>query len=1199
MISQNVERDFRLAKVRRSQQLNVEPAINLSLKELTKTKKSQTKTKYVMVEESYLEELSKFEEKVRKDASELERHAMIPDTSSLAIPHVARVHIPIPSARMAVHSVCESEMRKIAADIALLNSAWIKHMKDNHYNKQHLFIRENYLNRGPLQQKALKLRLVNEAAQNWILRKERDTMSFEDDMSRLVGKYVDAQIRRRDYDRYYVLASRYGVWSELKYYRDTRPGKRYWQQVTNGALKLQKLWCHYWAITRLRRYRSARLIQTYWRCSYHFRKNNPLIKLRVKYGKRSVMKYFWIKWNDYKSLVKRIRDALKYHMQSWRDKCFVAWRDRYKSKKNRKEEILTKFILRMKNMEIAGKFLIWHNYVLRRKRGKLFLRRLLQCPHFDVWHQFTLNSLKKKKIAKDAAVIQSGIRMYLRRKRYLKMKSSKKVLNNFALIVISKGIARTKRDATIMEEFVEWKPEEIYRRDRAAAEIEKRRMTRRMQQVADKELKAGQDMKRHWRTRHGKLQIQELCTEIALGSYATDIKFDKKKGRSEAQQEQAKRDLLRRCKYLARRQEVHEFQVKLPPYLECPDPCCREVFTSARLYRAHVLTSDLHRLKVVNEDGTVNYTDVAPLPDELVVIQKNEDDDDYISSSPVADNNNRILGPTLNPVSNSAKQLEIDTSVGSSGKALESAPQLSARSFSIRSTGMGGGLSEPFVISGPIAVKAATECSRDDILDPYTMMKSTYPFCDLHLQLKNQRGVDLLRNYLIRIQGIDAAVNCVDLWCLLQEWKKNSVYSEQFKSRALNVLETYLCGDCSRPLQLLTENLGYYSVNPIQIESFLMVGKKQSKSSKNGGGGGSSKSGKSVSSPVAAASPRAQRVNIVELGYIYDNINLSMDKITKRLTCIKDGGNDITSNQFEPGARATASFWRRILGLGGAPYLKWTDEYTISPDMFDMLEWHALMKLYHTLINDEMYFTSPEYVEYLAIVMNDDKAREEALIEDYKQYRLSEILRWATSFKQQELAMSAFAFEIVDMVFDKESDMLFISQGLIGASEVVDVVRHDEQKKHEALQLTVDEALDWVFFDTMDAIYEFFVPSMINCMLQLPELRKGLLQYSGLLKDKKSSKLLKQQPALNSLDAKKAKEKEDAWFQPFFTAALDEESKSMPLEASVAVTRIQKIVRGAQGRKLAKREFAGTFFKKYVFLCLFIYSNNMFILYSS
>ena len=57
-------------------------------------------------------------------------------------------------------------------------------------------------------------------------------MLFEDDQSYLVSIYMDAQERKRDYDRYFVLATRYGHYSEegcfFQFHRFHYHYFRYW-----------------------------------------------------------------------------------------------------------------------------------------------------------------------------------------------------------------------------------------------------------------------------------------------------------------------------------------------------------------------------------------------------------------------------------------------------------------------------------------------------------------------------------------------------------------------------------------------------------------------------------------------------------------------------------------------------------------------------------------------------------------------------------------------------------------------------------------------------------------------------------------------------------------------------------------------------------------------------------------------------------
>lgn len=145
-------------------------------------------------------------------------------------------------------------MRQAATLIARLNKQWGAYRRKHHYNRPHLFLDKDasYFHSGPLVQRPLKLKLARDAVDRWMLTlvlhvfhilrlrprpanhrfptppphrktrktrpmhlsltslcaQDRDTMAYEDDMSRLVGRYLDAQIRRKDYDRCTILAAR-------------------------------------------------------------------------------------------------------------------------------------------------------------------------------------------------------------------------------------------------------------------------------------------------------------------------------------------------------------------------------------------------------------------------------------------------------------------------------------------------------------------------------------------------------------------------------------------------------------------------------------------------------------------------------------------------------------------------------------------------------------------------------------------------------------------------------------------------------------------------------------------------------------------------------------------------------------------------------------------------------------------------------
>jgi hypothetical protein len=217
------------------------------------------KRNLVLVEASKLEEYMKYEAVLRQEKKRLEDQCLL--ATAPLVGSKSSPNIPVPAMRMAVHSACEQEMKEVAAAISSISGKWEAFCKINRYDRVHFISSAVHMNSIPLAMRLTKLQSMQHESAEWRLSKDRNTMMFEDDMSRLVGHYCDAQSRKVDYDRYYVLATRYGVWSEEKFYVDSTPGTRYWKMVTIGATRLQRLWGKFWMFTKMRRYHAAMRIQ--------------------------------------------------------------------------------------------------------------------------------------------------------------------------------------------------------------------------------------------------------------------------------------------------------------------------------------------------------------------------------------------------------------------------------------------------------------------------------------------------------------------------------------------------------------------------------------------------------------------------------------------------------------------------------------------------------------------------------------------------------------------------------------------------------------------------------------------------------------------------------------------------------------------------------------------------------------------------
>lgn len=565
-----------------------------------------TKKNFVLVEESRLAELTKFENMLRDEKEKLGEQC-----SWVLNDFHVDPRIPLPATRLAVHNICESEMRKLADEIHRMNQTWTKYAKDNHYNRTHIFVKESYIDKAPLGQRAMKLKLVREAAEDWRIRRDRDTMQYEDDLSYLIGKYADAQNRKRDYDRYFVLATRYGVFSQKEYELDANPGKRYYLKVLKGALRFQKLWCRYWAVARVRRFVSARRIQCRWRLFIARKKIYPIIKIRLKAGRRSYYRFCWSLWLQYNRICRRIKEAIIYHKGNYVKICFDAWKKRAKAEVDRKNQIRYRFVQRVRNAKIAGLFMAWVSYTERRKYIKTTFRRNFQLPEFDIWVRYTEWSKMMKKLHRASTKIAAVGRCFLMKKLYKKKRRAMNVLYYFGLIVLSGKLARIRREAIITNDFKEWEPEEIERRIARANENERRRLQKVQQAMQDRENKALTELKKHFQSISGRVQIRELRQEEWSHSTNWREKFlSKSEWNSKAQ-----KILIDRCSEVNRGIEQHDFNAKFPPLLCCAIPTCRTIFTTENQYLRHetVMENDSKHSDYCHRSASMLILSKSPL----------------------------------------------------------------------------------------------------------------------------------------------------------------------------------------------------------------------------------------------------------------------------------------------------------------------------------------------------------------------------------------------------------------------------------------------------------------------------------------------------------------------------------------------------------------------------------------------------------
>lgn len=550
-----------------------------------------TSKRYVVVEESRLQELTKLENTLRKEKF------LLGEQCGWALSDFqVNARLPIPATRMAVHSFCEQQMQKVALDVMKLKVQWETFCKQNHYNKPHMYIKDSYVKMAPVSQRAMKLRLVRSAVETWRLRKDRDSMLFEDDLSYLMGKYHEARVRQKDYERYYILAARYGCYSEEEFNKDPRPGRRYFIAASRGAIKLQLLWDRYWAMMKLRRYRACRVIQKYYRRRFYYKKYHPIINLRLKIGKKTYYIFCWHQWLHYNYLCRKIKDALNYQFNVFLKTNFLAWKKYFRELKANREQRAIQMEARSKNTIAYLRFARWVRYTKSNRKLKIRLRRLFGFPHFDLWLQHVNFQKLRKKLNNAAYHIQSVFRTLVCRKRFLRKRNAQIILRSFNKLVLCVRLVRRKRRAAVLQEFDEWSPEETQRRTNRLNDIERGRLIKRQQFVQEKEKGAIAGLKKHLNSSDGKSQLTELLKSPETAR-TINAKYPEKKYNTlniEGKMKAIAKSLAEECSRVIRLLESHNYNTKHPPFLCCPDVRCNATFTTEAQYHSHLKESEPH-----------------------------------------------------------------------------------------------------------------------------------------------------------------------------------------------------------------------------------------------------------------------------------------------------------------------------------------------------------------------------------------------------------------------------------------------------------------------------------------------------------------------------------------------------------------------------------------------------------------------------
>ena len=513
--------------------------------------------------------------------------------------------VPTTKIAKALKSMSNKQFNILLIEWNKLQSNWIEHVKQNNFNTKHLFHEfteaklksatkeedgeKNWLLRNaPVHEKQKKLKSAKAAYDSFLRRQDHDTMLYEDDRSFLYNQMYEAKSVSMDYDRYVFLCGLFGPMSESDWKKcGSRPGQEYWVKATLATLKIQHCWDRYWSTYKLHRYRAARWIQTCWRCHYTWSHLYPLIRCRMKFGKRTYYFFVWDRWLNYNYTVKTIAKKLHFHKYNWPRKCFHSWKIYVDEITADKRAIFKRFQKRFDvRMNVFHRILI---YALRSKKLKCVLRNMYYIPQYQMWVEYTKNSIRRKELGSVVTPVQAMFRKRLEMKHFAKMMKYKPIMLKFHHLIKARVEIKKQRNKLIDNSMIEWEPTELLRRASLKIESERRRQLREMQLADEKASNAINELQKHfksWNT-NGRLQIKEESWE----SYNHFV-HNHDSGTSHIIEPMDKKEieynLLKRCYLINYELQKFEYRIKKGPHIVCADPLCNKFFSSDELYLEHV-----------------------------------------------------------------------------------------------------------------------------------------------------------------------------------------------------------------------------------------------------------------------------------------------------------------------------------------------------------------------------------------------------------------------------------------------------------------------------------------------------------------------------------------------------------------------------------------------------------------------------------
>ncbi|CAM9339893.1 unnamed protein product, partial [Laminaria digitata] len=454
-------------------------------------KRASTEEGFVMVPAKELAEVRALEGTLRHERSVLNAHCLLAFKEG-----EVSAHRPLEVTRMAVHDACGREM----ADALRKYRAWavrnrsdssgdvtvLRHRRNNKIHRTHRSggeyasqdcseatvtagtgkrMREDTskervaeLQRTPAGWRTLRWLMMRRQDEERSQAAEAAAMFTEEMQQRHKERRVSSDWvsrrpweRRHDYDLYCVLAGQFWPLESQEFRADSRPGKKLFLELDKPARKITKMWRTCWPSRKAgttsetdRKRRGCLAVQALWRSHRVRRRWRPIVRLRVRHGRRSCLRPCFSSWSKLTRVHKRVRRRFDELQGRWTRSCFEAWAGWTEHQAAEKLGKLERAGRTLRNIAAYRSFRSWQVYTRGARRARTLFARAVGAPTLGAWIRYTSESKKDRQRGDNAVTVQRHVRGYLARRRY---RATRAIIRGFDRLISAKGARQLFRKA--------------------------------------------------------------------------------------------------------------------------------------------------------------------------------------------------------------------------------------------------------------------------------------------------------------------------------------------------------------------------------------------------------------------------------------------------------------------------------------------------------------------------------------------------------------------------------------------------------------------------------------------------------------------------------------------------------------------------------------------------------------------------------